>query len=90
MNVTYGVKHPYRPDPPTPGTRAWDIALGQRYRVEAACLHTNTGGKVRVVGTVSWIHPQGRFAMLCCRGPRGVNLVECYGPTELRPENRVK
>lgn len=90
MNATYGVKNPWRPDPPMPTGEPWGVKLGQKYRVSAECLHTSSGGRVRVVGTVAWIHPEGRFAMLCCKGPRGVNLVECYGPMELRPENRVK
>ena len=89
MNVTYGVRNPRAPEPPMPPPRSWDIRLGQRYQVESTCLHTSTGGKIKVVGMVSWIHPEGRFAMLCCRGPRGMNLVECYGPMELRPENRI-
>lgn len=90
MNVTYGVRDPWQLDPPMPPDRPWGVKLGQKYQVSAECLHTSSGGRARVVGTVVWIHPKERFAMLVFRGPKGVNLVECYRPMELRPENRVK
>lgn len=88
MNAGFGVR--YRPDPPAVPDKPWDVELGQKYRVSAECLHTASGGKVWVIGTVKWIHPQKRYALLCCRGPRGVPMVECYHRTELKPENRVK
>lgn len=90
MNASYGVKNPRRPDPPAVPDKPWGVELGQKYQVTAECLHTPSGGKTRVVGTVCWIHPQGRYAMLCCRGPKGVNPVECYTRLELTEKNRVR
>ena len=72
------------------GDAPWLVRVGQRYRVSAETLHTSTGGRAQVTGTVIWVHPQGRYAMLLCRGPKGKNLAECYNRMELTRENRVK
>lgn len=90
MRAAAGVLKPRTVEPPMVPDAPWEVRLGQRYRVSVETLHTSSGGRVRLVGTVVWIHPKGRFAMVACPGPKGVNLVECYHRTELTRENRVR
>lgn len=91
MNKDGIIKRLYKKEDPAELMRPslpWEAAVGQRYRVEAKALHTSTGGKVKVVGTVVWIHPKGRFALLRYRGKAGMQR-ECYHPMELTERNRV-
>lgn len=57
------------------------MQVGEVYRVRTDsvyCLDNRPNYRPRVAGTVLWVHPKGRFAVLDIGGMR-----ECYYPEEL-------
>lgn len=65
------------------------MKVGEVYIVKPVCaIPTKTNEKPPMKGTVIWVHPRLRFAVLEFKGIHG-NPRECFWPWELTEKNKV-
>ncbi len=58
------------------------MKIGQKFRVQPAFCTTEKNGVGKQWGTITWIHPEGRFALLEFEGIHGKPR-ECFSLFEL-------
>lgn len=60
------------------------MEVGEKYRVRPEFTSSKDGTSgVRMVGTVTWVHPKGRFAVL----EFACGVRECFYPQQLTAGN---
>lgn len=64
------------------------VELGQRYRVKPEFSRSGTAGAEKMEGTVVYIHPRGRYAILAFKGPHGTSR-ESFYLDQLTDRNRL-
>lgn len=64
------------------------VEINQKYRVEPVFSHNGLMPAKSMVGTVVYIHPQGRYATLKFEGVHGVTR-EAFDLDQLTERNRV-
>lgn len=64
------------------------VELNQKYRVEPVFSHNGLMPAKAMVGTVVYVHPQGRYATLGFKGVHGTTR-EAFFLDQLTERNRV-